>query len=226
MLRNVVNILTQDIRIQVIIIETGNTPKINRIDLRSDYTFVKSDTWNLGWLYNVGSRKAKTDLLFFGDFSFLPRLDVIHSVVGNSGDRHCIYCQTSINRLTKELTDIGDVNNISNTENIMYEGITFFTKDGFIAVSGYDENVYNKDLYMLQDKRNRSVLSIGQVDGISSVKLFVDEMEIKESLIEYSKKHLDRIMGLDIDKTRNYIRIQGRKNGYLEKYHKPEIMNP
>lgn len=226
MLRNVISTLSRDIRIQIIIVETGNTPRINQLDLKCEYTFAKSDTWNLGWLYNIGYRKSKTDLLFFGDFSFLPRLDVIHSIINNYGDRHCIYCQTSINRLTKEMTDIGDVNSTSNTENIMYEGITFYTRDGFIAISGYDENVFGRDLFILQDKRNRSLLSIGQVDGVSSVKLFVDEIEIKDSLIEYSSKHLNKILELDIDKTRNYIRVQGRKNGYIEKYHKSEIMNP
>ena len=226
MLTNVLNALSPNKMIQVIIIETGNHAKIHTMDLKADYKFIKSDTWNLGWLYNIGAKLSKTDNLFFGDFSFLPRMDVIQNVVSNHGDRHCIYCQTSIKRLTQAEMEVGQGNTFENTEDHMYEGITFYTKDGFIAGGGYDENVFNHDLFILQDRRNRSMLNVGQVDGVSSVKMLVDEVIVNSDTIDYSKKHLDKLMSLGSDKIKNYIRIQSRKNGYSEKYHKSEIMNP
>lgn len=223
-LKDSLRILQQDPRMQIIIVESGKFPRIKNMELKTEYVFVESEIWNLGWLYNMGFRKTKTDILFFAEFSFLPRLDVIHNIIGTHADRQCIYGQTNLIRLDKQQTSnkAFDFNLPSDEKSI--EGISFYTREGFMSCGGYDENVFGDDLYEIQDKRNRALLNIGIVNGSTIFKLDTDKPSIEDELLEYSKKHLDKVIGLDPNRMVNYMKSQSKKNGYSNKYKKLDLM--
>lgn len=226
LLRYTLDDLNRDPRIQKIIVETGSVPVLKNLDLKSDYIFVESKTWNVGWLFNCGSKLTKTNNLFFGSFEYLPRLEVIHSVIGNiDPNRHCVYLQDSMSELTKEQTDNRNIDQPHiNTQSYPHEGIVYYTREGFYMAGGWDENVFSKDLYIIQDKRNKCSVNIGQVNGSMVFKAFVDLPTLSDSMIDYSKKHLDKILKLDRDVTNNYLNIQSRNNGNYNKYAEKNIM--
>jgi hypothetical protein len=225
LLRSILEVLNRDTRIQKIIVETGTTSVLKNLDLKGDFIFVESSGWNVGWLFNCGSKIAKSENLFFGSFEYLPRIEVISSVLANPADqRQCVYLQDSLIELSKEQTDNRQLDPKLPEIKLAYEGIVFYTRDGFFMAGGWDENVYNKDLYVIQDKRNKCSVNVGQVNGALTFKTTVDLPIISETLTTYSTNHLNKVLNLDRDSTVNYLSSQSRRNGNYNKYLDKNIM--
>tara|TARA_R110000772_G_scaffold5341_4_gene19190 strand:+ start:9609 stop:10355 length:747 start_codon:yes stop_codon:yes gene_type:complete len=225
LLRSILDILNRDVSIQKIIVETGKIPVLKHIDLKSEYLFVESRMWNLGWLFNCGSKLSKTDHLFFGGFEHLPRIEVIHSVLNNPDDkRHCVYLQDSLIELTKEQTIKRQMDHTLPDIKVPYEGIVYYTRKGFFSAGGWDENVFGKDLFIIQDKRNKCSVNVGQVNGSLTFKANVDLPNLSDVMLDYSTKHLDKILKLDKQVTVNYLSNQARYNGNYNKYREDPLM--
>lgn len=215
--------LSQDPRVQIILVETGNISKLDTMDIKVSYYFVESNTWNVGWLFNYGASKTSTSKLFFSSFQYVPRLDVIHSIIQNHQDRHCIYLQDSVIHLTKEQTESRQFDINLPKESIPYEGVYYYSKEGYFACGGYDENVFDRDLYNIQDHRNKSLITTGLVNGVTIFKLHVDLPKVPDELVEYSKQHSEKILKLDQNMMRNYIISQVKKKGSYSKYQNNDI---
>lgn len=219
-LRSIIDVLGRDPRVQIIIVETGEYSRLNHVDLKATHVFVPSNTWNVGWLFNCGFIKTKTDHLFFGSMEYLPRLEVIHSIMKDKDNdkRHCVYLQDKIIRLDKQQTDRRQLDSNDPGEEASHEGITYYTRDGYFIAGGWDENVYGKDLYDVQDKRNKSSVNVGRAKDASTFNVFMDLPLIEDKMLEYSKQHKDKIMGLEKNVTINYLKVQSRHNANFNKY--------
>jgi len=225
-LKDNLNQIIKDHRIQIIIVEVGDNPHLQYHDLRSKHVFLESDTYNLGWIFNCGHRYATTDHLFFSDLKYHPKLEVIHSILNDGGERHCIYLQDSIGEMTQEQTD-GRQNQMGiKTIPSDNRGIVYYTKDGILTVGGFDENVFGDDFWKLQEKRNKAVLNVGKVNGNGTVQFYTDGIPLNGELIEYSSKHYEKVSDLDPQRMVSYIRGQQKKIANPLKYKKIELMNP
>ena len=58
-------------RVQILIVETGSYPKLKDMNLKTDYMFLESDIWNVGWMFNCGLQSTRSDKLFFGSFEYI-----------------------------------------------------------------------------------------------------------------------------------------------------------
>tara|TARA_R110000772_G_scaffold2410_4_gene8521 strand:- start:20590 stop:21339 length:750 start_codon:yes stop_codon:yes gene_type:complete len=226
-LRSTIDTIIRDPRIQVIVVETGPIPILKNIDLKGDYLFVEShNMWNVGWLFNCGSKLTKTDNLFFGSFEYVPRLEVIYNILKDVDEnRHCVYSQDSIIPLTKEQMAKKQLDFSYPDLKIPYEGVIYYTRKGFQIVGGWDENVFGQDLYKIQDKRNKSMINVGVLNGSKTFKLNVDLPNLKAELIDYSTKHLQKILGQDKDIVRNYAIAQMKKNGNYHRLIEKNLMD-
>ena len=225
-LKENLNQIMRDPRIQIIIVEMGNNSNLEDQDIRSKHVFLKTHVYNVGWAFNCGHRYATTDHLFFGDFKYLPNLELIHSILNDSSNRHCVYLQNSIGKMSKEQTE--NRQQQMNVKKVDSEstGIIYYSKDGIISVGGWDENVIGDDLYKLQNIRNTSMLNIAKVDNNTTIEFYVDTIPLNKELLEYSNKHLDKVSKLDKNKINNYSISQSKKIANSRKYEKIELMIP
>lgn len=224
LLRHVLGILDHDVNIQKIVVETGSVPHLNNMDLKSDYVFIESDIWNLGWLYNCGSKLSKTDNLFFGSFEFVPRIGVINTIVSSIDKSDCIYLQESIVNLDRDDSVNRKFDGVGKKEKSDGVGIVYYTRNGFFKSGGWDENIFGKDVFTLQYKKNKCSVNMGQVSDVITFRYNVDLPHHKDSLTKYSKEHRDKIMNLDDGVLRNYINNQVRRNGNYSKYRTQPLM--
>ena len=227
LLQKNLNNLFKNPAIQVIVVETGKVPRANYQDIPATYVFVESDIYNLGWLYNVGARYAHTNNLFFGDNSYISGAEIVQAVLNNKQDAHAVYLQDSIVRLNEHQSTSGqfDINLMPNEET--KEGVWYYTKEGFIACGGWDENVVGEDLFTIQDRRNKSMLRVGELSKSKGIQYSIDRFEETEDyrkLKDYSTKHLEKILQLEQPQMVAYMRGQSKKNGYIYKYSKKELM--
>lgn len=224
LLRITLNILNRDPRIQKIVIETGEVSVLKHIDLKSEYKFIESDVWNVGWLYNCGTKIATTNHLIFGTFEYLPNIDIIYNIVNKKDDRPCVYLQDELIQLSEEQTRVGVIDYNMKGLKTPSHGIVYYTREGFHRVGGWDENVFGEDLYTIQDRRNASLLNIGQVNDMKTIKYNVDLPTIDNNIREYSKAYTNRILELDKEKVISYSEGQLKRICNYNKYSKISIM--
>ena len=217
--------------IQTIVVECGEIPVIENMDLKSKYIFLESDIYNLGWIFNIGASNASTSLMFFAENEAHPKIEIINAIIDNHGDRDCIYPQEHYYTLTPEETDSRavDVDLNEHKKPSDLRGITFLTRKGYDTVGGYDENVFNDDLWQLQDFKYKNRLNMGKVDDSILVNFHTDNDLISNTpkeVIEYSSKHTTRILSLDNKTLFSYIKAQSKKIANPYKYIKNKLMNP
>jgi hypothetical protein len=223
-LRDNLTQLLRDPRLQIIIVELGKLSHLEHHDLRAKHVFLETDTYNLGWAFNIGAKYATNSNLFFTENKYHPRMEVIHNVLVNKGDRHCIYLQDHIGEMTMEQTDNRkqnmDIKTIPTSR-----GIIYYTKEGLIDSCGFDENVVGEEFWSMLEKRN-SLINTGKVNGNSTIQFYTDELIMNNEIIEYSKKHWERISTIEKEQLIAYVRGQFKKIGNPHKYKKVDIMVP
>jgi hypothetical protein len=222
-LKNNLEVLTKDPRTQIIVIEASKNPNLKYLDLKAEYVHLKTDTYNLGWIFNIGFKHAKSDKIFFGDNKYHPNISIMGNVIQGYGNRDMIYCQSSLIKLNKEETDNRNAANKSPVD-ANKSGIIFFTREGYLKCGGFDENVFGQDFWDILIKKTENIILTGVVNNVSTIELTTDDIPINGELLEYSSKHLKRVMVLDTQGVTNYIKAQFKKIGNYHKYDKIDVL--
>lgn len=225
-LKHNINHLLNDPRIEIIVVEAGKNAMLKNMDLKCKYIFVESDRYNVGWMFNIGAKKASTKYLFFGENCILPKMEFIVNVVRNPTDHECVYAQSDIIQLDEDATNKKNYNYEMHGTPDKINGMHYYTFEGFNKVGMWDENIYGKDLYSFQDKKNNLLLKLGKVDDSKLIKFSLDTPPFSDGVRESATKHYDKISTLDQNKMLNYIRLQVRKFSNPHRFTKTEIMNP
>jgi hypothetical protein len=225
-LKHNINQLLVDPRIEIIVVEAGKNSMLKDLDLKCKYVFTQTDTFNVGWLFNIGARRATTNKLFFAESSIFPKMEFITSIVRKPTEHECIYGQSDIIELDAQATDSKKYNYDMPSKQDTLSGLHYYTYEGFYKVGTWDENLYGKDLYSFQDKKNVLLLKLGKVDNTKIIKFTLDVPSVDEEQQEASTKHYDKVTSVDQDKIMSYIRSQVKKSSNIHKYEKVEIMKP
>ena len=225
-LKHNINQLLKNPKIEIIVVEAGKNPMIKNLDLKSKYVFAETNVYNVGWLFNLGARKATTKHLFFGDNSILPNMDFIINIINQPTGHECVYAQTEIIELDQTTTDNKQYNYDLPSKKSIIGGLCYYTFDGFYKVGMWDENIYDKDLYSFQDKKNHLLIKLGKSENTKGIKFLLDSARISDDIKENSNKYFDKVSKLDETKLITYIRSQQKKSANIYKYKSTEIMKP
>lgn len=225
-LKHNINQLLADPRIEIIVVECGKNPMLKNIDMRCKHMFVESETYNVGWLFNLGVLKATTKQLFFAENSILPKMEFVVNIVRNPTDHECIYAQTEIIELSHEDTDRKNYNNDMPSKQDSIGGLYYYTLDGFNKVGKWDENIFGRDMYSFQDKKNNLFVKLGKAENSKSIKFTIDIPTLTEDNKTSSDNYYDKLSKIEQGKLVSYIRTQTRKSANVHKYVKSKLMNP
>ena len=196
---------------EVIIIECGEKSELKSVDFPARIEFVNSNTYNLGWLYNIGQYLATKDKFFFGDFRYFPSFNLIKAVLENN-THECLYIQSKVIKLNREETLAQKLNpGKSNSSQNISEGVIYCTRSGYDKVGGFDENLFGVDMYKLHEHKAKTFLTAGQVSEGITYEYITDLPVDSENIKQSSENHLKRIIQLDDQKLLNYMRVQHKK---------------
>lgn len=221
-----INVLLQNPLIEIIVVETGKNSYLKNLDMKSKHIFVESDLWNLGWLYNIGARNASTDKLFFGEMSLVPNINTIMAVLQKNTEHGCLYIQDKIAQLDQQQTDQKILPEDMEGEDKPSHGIVFYKHEDFYKVGTWDEFVVGSDIYILQDKKNLTLISSGKINGVKTFVFATDKPSITDEELERSSKHLEKVMAAEPQSLHKYAISNTKKSANIHKYEQMELMIP
>lgn len=201
--------LVKNPNIEIIIAETGKNSFLKNLDIKAKTIFVESNTWNVSWLYNIGAKYATTDKLIFGEFSLVPNITFVQNVITN--DTHdCILGQSHIVYLNEKDSKSFKYPKVDGTEDKL-NGVYYYTREAFSEIGYFDENVYGKDVYVLQNKKNDFIKT-----GLAETKTY--KHIVDNIIVENTSEYLNKILGLSTEQMKKYISGQMRKFCDKNKY--------
>jgi len=221
-----INILLQNPMIEIIVVETGKHSFLKNQDMKCKHVFVESKKWNLGWLYNIGTRNTSTDKLFFGEMSLVPTIKTIMAVIQKNTDHGCLYLQDEVVYLNQQQTDKKELPADLKGEEKASHGIVYYKYDDLYKVGTWDESVFSEDLYVLQDKKNTNLISSGKVNGIKTYVFDTDKPKISDEDSARSSKHLEKVMEAEPQSLYKYAISNTKKSSNIHKYTERELMIP
>ena len=224
-LKEVINTIITDTDINILLIEVGKESHIQSYDLLSRKIFLKSDTWNLAWIYNVAMKYVKTEYVIFSELEIIPNMSIIKSVI----DKFESNGMTGVVKLQKNGIQLDRTESITmkfdpttKPKIDIMGGYSFYLTDDVNKVFSWDENLIGNDIHKYQDHKNSKILNMSKSDSFVYI-LEVDHMDISDIDIKKSDMHLSQIESLDDIKMKNYLLGYHKKSGIGDKYNKVDV---
>jgi hypothetical protein len=215
LLKNNLNQLLKDTKIEVLIVELGENSVLKNLDMKSKVIHLETKKWDLAWAFNSGVKYITTEKIFFGSFEFLPNLQLINRVIDSEENFKGCILQSKI-----KLADKNFLKNKKTGEEINSPGgIYFFNYTAINEVSGWDENLSGDSLYLLQNFKMEKLLKFKQFEDSSVIKLPVNIPETDEN-----KDHLEKVKNYNTDKLKKYLQLQNKKIADLHKYRENTLL--
>lgn len=215
LLKNNLNQLLKDTKIEVVIVELGENSVLKNLDMKSKVVHLKTKKWDLAWAFNCGVKHISSQNIFFGSFEFLPNLQLLNRVLDTKGDFQGCILQSKI-----KLADKNYLKTKKTGEEIDSPGgIYFFNYTAINKVSGWDENLSGDSLYLFQNFKMEKLLNFNQFEDSSVIKLPVNIPDTDEN-----KDHLEKVKNYNTDKLKKYLQLQNKKIADLHKYRENTLL--
>lgn len=244
LLKKVLEYYTPFTLFQLIIVEQGKEKTLLENDyLHTDYILAKTEDkdtpYNPAWLYNIGVKYAKSDIILFANTTDLINPNAILQSIDlfqKQSDLDAISLQNQYYLLTKEqikltVTEIlplldDKTLNPRYAQKSVFDGLFMMRKSSYDKVSGINEDLLYYDLGA-QSNLFLNTLKLATLNETIGVKLidskFIYGSEyVSEERSNKSKEVAEKINGLITQKSSEnitkYVKALKRKNGVGYKY--------